>query len=147
MTARDQFRPATCAASLHMWGPMCDEIDETRRERDRFRKHSMVLNAIAWRISEALGKVGADDTEVLGDVQSDLEELISQTRSVHRMTAPWLMDTDCVHGIVRYTCGECIPWGPIVDTRACPQCGVPAGTECEPPGTRPHRRRYEPGAT
>ena len=53
-------------------------LRDAEAEIARLRKHSVILNSVAWRISEALGKVGADDTEVLGDAQADLEELISQ---------------------------------------------------------------------
>ena len=55
-----------------------DRLEDQAAEIARLRKHSVILNSVAWRISEALGKVGADDTEVLGDAQADLEELISQ---------------------------------------------------------------------
>jgi len=45
-------------------------------ERDRFREHSVTLNTVGWRISEALGNVPEGATEVWGDTLPNLEALI-----------------------------------------------------------------------
>jgi len=52
------------------------ERDAALRERDRFREHSMTLNTVSWRISQALGNVPEGATEVWGDTLPNLEALI-----------------------------------------------------------------------
>jgi len=47
-------------------------------ERDRFREHSVTLNTVSWRISEALGNVPEGATEVWGDTLPNLEALIQE---------------------------------------------------------------------
>lgn len=51
--------------------------DELLEERDRFRAHSVMLNTVAWRLAEALGDVGPDDTEHEsdGDVPAAVDRL------------------------------------------------------------------------
>lgn len=42
---------------------MTDDLlgDETRRERDKYRDHSILLNRVTWTLLEATGMVGPDD--------------------------------------------------------------------------------------
>lgn len=47
-------------------------------EIDTFREHSVRLNAIGWRLAEAVGDVGPDDTEVESDPEGRLERLIDE---------------------------------------------------------------------
>jgi len=65
-----------------------DDLKDLIADRERYMRHSIILNSIAWRIAEALGKVTANDACRDGDVEADLTELLSMlppttTRSSH----------------------------------------------------------------
>jgi len=63
------------------------ERDAALRERDRFREHSVTLNTVSWRISQALGNVPEGATEVWGDTLPDLEALIRDRDEARGLTS------------------------------------------------------------
>jgi len=53
----------------------------------RWREHSILLNSISWRISEALGQVGPGDTEHQVDLESNITKVLTAIRVWRKVQA------------------------------------------------------------
>lgn len=56
------------------------DCQEAISEIERLRGHSTLLNAVAWRIHEAMGVIPEGATEHLGNIESELDEICAAIR-------------------------------------------------------------------
>lgn len=73
-------------AEAIIWKARKDEVVQDWKtalgERDNFRADSVTLNSIGWKLAQALGDAGPDDTETYGDPEEQLDRLIVERNTL-----------------------------------------------------------------